>query len=526
MLSWISADGIPHTSGRAFGLVPGLNVVCGPVGSGKSMLFRDCLFLLLAGKVPGARTLAALGDKCRLTASVCAGGKSVTVTRNGAKVAVLEDQDAKTAAAVCERVASFTGIPSSRLFELCYVSGLTLPSTVLTPGNLLNLVRAAAGIGGLQAFGQQVNSALSDAEIELRTLAEHAAVPAADAEPASSALARAETRMAEIRAWLEGNAAAERLSRDVMAASLSAEVRTRLGALEAELGPLASAADAAAVVDSMMNYRFLRDLLAPDIPLAMKPGTKDWGMMKEALPRMTEVYERILAMGPALDADPNRLRGLLSERDRLKSVPVTSEQNREKASRFIAYADRLRAELAELEGQARVCRARMADEARLASMCGRMAGRRAELERAVPRYRQALELLQPGSKLSVERDVVGDLLHGVLGDATAMLNGSGVPGELVYDAASGLRLSRGGAECPAAQLSGGEVSLAALTMRLATDRAFGSSPFLVVDDVTGPLGRLVPAMCDTLAGYAAETGKTIVLITHDPAARGDNILQF
>lgn len=534
MLSWMSADNLAHAGSREFGLVPGLNVVCGPVGSGKTMLLKDCLFLLLTGRIPGNRTLESLGKKFRASVSLRGrDGQTLTVVRSGSSVSVMEDPSVTSAAAACERVAAFAGLPSNRLFDLCYVNGITLPGTVLTSSALLGVVRGTAKTEGLQALGKQVNARYKELQQELDVLALHLSAPD-DTAAAQAAVEAAKQRLSRAETALASTVSGEAISRQVLECPDPEESRKAIKTLRDKLGKLAEDPQAAAKVDGLACYKFLKGLIDADLALAADrypgrsfvPGTEDWDDAMGKMPSLVSAYGEALALGDNLLADPDTLRYLLRQYADVSTRKTTTADNRAKAQAFLDYVAALRQEKAEAMRELDVA-AVLLEKSQQAAVAKRNGqARKDHLEKICARFKQALELLQPSGKHSVEKEIVEALLSQVLLIATDLLNRCGIDGIMEYSADEGLTLRRGDSRCPSNELSGGELVAVALSLRLVLGLCSEKPPFLVLDDVTGALGRLVPGVCDMLAEYSADTDTPIVLITHDVSARGDHMIQF
>jgi hypothetical protein len=258
---------------------------------------------------------------------------------------------------------------------------------------------------------------------------------------------------------------------------------------------------------------------------AAKRGLSDEAILS-FLPELAEPLSSARGLAQALKEDPQATRLRLSRLFSIKQQPATSADNRRRTQEYMLAHDRLQAALnaalsEQTASQARLQQAKKAFES--------AAHHRAEAARLAARLSKgelALSILRPGGKFSVEKQMVETMLSTVLEDATRLWEMCGMAGELKYTAEEGMQLLRGAQAVPACELSGGETSLAALTLRLSLTAAVRPVPFMVLDDITGPLGSLTPDVCSMLSVYARETGTDLVLITHDYNARGDCLVAF
>jgi len=522
MLTCMSVEGLDHMPKKDFGFTSGLNVVHGPVGSGKSMVMRDVLFLLLAGKVPGKRKLASLGKKMRLSVGIESGDESLTIYRTGSTVSAMEMPDLTSSSEVTAAVSAFLGVPSSQLVDRCYVSGLTLPASVLTAGSVLSAVRGAIGSAALATFAKDVNAVAIQKKSEADRCLGASEQPAPEGmEHIDNELGEMQTDLAKVKADIEASREGKATSQQVMDCMLNTDVALNIAALLEKLGSWAERADAVDVFENAAGYVFLKRCLDADF---------DLGATMCELEQFTQTcmaYQTGLDLERSESQLPSLMLFNLKQLKYIRELTTTTAENKDNAAKFIAYCRGLDAQANQLESDihSREALRKSADQIRSQKESNR--ARAAELGKQVTTLTTALEFLQPSGPHSVEKRLCEARLAGVMGYASELMQAAGVAGKLRYSADDGLSLERGnGNLCPVAELSGGEVTLAALVLRLSQDLKFSKVPFLILDDITGPLGDLTPGVCDMLIGHAARMKSMIVLPTHDRRARGDNIIAF
>jgi len=522
MLTCMSVEGLDHMPKREFGFTSGLNVVHGPVGSGKSMVLRDVLFLLLAGKVPGKRKLASLGKKMRLSVGMERGDESLTIYRTGSTVSVMERPDLTSSSDVTAAVATFLGVPSSQLVDRCYVSGLTLPASVLTAGSVLSAVRGAIGSAALTAFAKDVNAVAirKKSESDQCLGASVQSVPEG-MENIDNELGGMRADLAKVKADIEASREGKVTSQQVLGCQLDTDVAARIDQMLEHLGAWADRGDARAVLGEASGYMFLKRRV--DMCLHDEVKIEDLKRFSYLL----EAYYDASCLESNGAGNPGELLQALDHLKQCRTMTTTTSENKKNATQFLVYCQKLdsRANLLAADIRGREELRKSADQIRSQKESNRV--RAAELGKQATTLITALEFLQPSGPHSVEKRLCEARLAGVMGYASELMQAAGVAGKLRYSADDGLSLERGnGNLCPVAELSGGEVTLAALVLRLSQDLKFSKVPFLILDDITGPLGDLTSGVCDMLIGHAARMKSMIVLPTHDRRARGDNIIAF
>jgi len=518
MLKQLYARGLSGLPDVSFDFVPGLNVITGPIGSGKTMRTRDILFLLLAGRMPSKRTNDCLGKKSQMGVTLDNDLQTMSILRSGASVRLLEDQTVSGSGPIKERVAMMTGIPATDLAELCYCSGMKLQANMQLSSSFLSTMRAAIG-SSTSRFSDLVSSEVSSVRGRLAVEAQRSLAVPVDLEDLRMQVAKADEARAAAEAELAAAGESEAVCRAVLSARLASDVEEQIRDLEKILKPVLalSEKEVCRLVDEASLYG-MAGQIASEIEAYIGSGR-----MLEASPTLARLLEQAGRYAEAVKAGApiKELRGLLDEYRGLAVAPVVSRSDKDKAETYLRYVDDLRNAAG---AAADACRNLMA-ALTLAERAeaGRTAG--AEETDRLSSYLARLELLQdcvlPSGMQSVEKQLVETVSSGVLGAATDYLCLCGMHAEMQYDTTVGITLVRSDGPVKAQELSEGETMIAALCLRLAIAHTLKPIPFLILDDITGSLGIRAAAVTDMLRVFAHEHSLPIVLNTQEIRVTGD-----
>lgn len=514
MLEYLSASGLNGVKDMSLGFDPRVTAVLGPVGAGKTMLLRDVLFLLLTGKIPGKRTLDSLGRKMRALCALVKPGQSLCLSRVNGKTTVLEDGGISGVAAVAQRISEFTGVPTSSMYDLCYCNGITLPSTLLTSGALLSLVRSALG-SGVQTAGKLVGAELSSAKGAVDALQRISGQPV-DIQKLEAEYNQLQERIAQREAQLRESAVYAEVAMHVVQCPTDEELAEQIQQATQFLGGYAAMPEDVfqRSVFQLPVRQFAADCLAQ-----ATSNAGDISLIRRWMPMLGETADL-----PVSDVTPAQLCAARARLQTLLDTESTPAANKEAAERYLEWHDGLRFESSRCQGELATVRSQL-------EIAQHAAAERNQIEADIQHLRQyaglletLLDYFQPSGKYSIEKQVIENLFSGLLRTATDLLETSGIVGELKYSAEDGLYLARR-ENIPVDELSGGELTLAALTVRLAVTEHLKPVPLLILDDATGPLGKLLPACCYMLEQWSTRTGTQVIVITHDTHVHANHICE-
>ncbi len=468
---------------------PGLNVITGETGAGKTILMR-ALGLLL-GDRGGADLLRAGADEAEVEALFS--GPAVT-----AALGVADDEatirrvitPARQRAYVNDRL-----VTAARLGEigehLVHVYGQHEHHTLVRPETQRALLDAAGDLGAPVAAMTAAYATLVEAEERLRAARDGAAGLAMRRE-----LVRQQVEELASAALRDGEVVELRREREI----LRHAERLRTAAAEAEHALYAG--DAAVVETVSMHAGRLATLAAIDPELGEAARLLD-----EARPALEEAALRLAARARAIAADPERLEQV---EERLALAQRLARKLGCEVGDLSERQARLARELAVLEGDGADPAALEQDATRALAEAWRAAdalsaGRRRAAALLGKRITGGLhELALAGAELSISLEPLG-------GDRDRASLGASGAERVVFL----FKPNRGEPPRPLARIaSGGELSRVMLALKAAT--AGGSDvPTLVFDEVDAGIGGAVAEVVGRKLRQLAR-GRQVLCITHLP----------
>jgi len=485
----------------------GLTLLQGPMGCGKSMLVRDTLLLLTAGKIPGKRTVSSLGE--RVSAGVTLeldDGEVWPILRQGTKVSVMGQDGLSSAGAVTGALASKTGMSPKDLAESVYKTDEDVRNLLLSSKKLLDFANAAAGLswfastaGALSNEASRLEPAPVLDDENRRQLEVHKNNLEADLRRFSQRLeklSQAISRMAPHQQYCEGLA-------NSSTPDQVEQVKQQARAFLAEQG-LAGKTE-------YLTPLYPGPVLAFAAEVAKELGNNQ-GVVEQSTSLKKAVIQGNHASGPVLQA--------LDTLTRADSVQTASAKDITDAVSWLKVLNEYREEVNSLTGQVRSVNTELADiQTRLAAdLQGRNGKERAKYNRAMELYSL---FLRNKADASLQDVATGWVVGRVLGTATYLLQRV-IPEACLRQSVDGsVKTSIDGRDIPAEQLSNGQILVCALALQLGIMAVFGTAvPFLVLDDITGACGDKAQNVVTMLQEAAEKVVKRqIVLLTSDRQLR-------
>ena len=508
------SDHIPATS-MVFS--PEFNVVSGHVRQGKTMLLRDVLFLLLSGKIPGKRTLSSLGGAFSADCTLVKGAETLSITRSGSKVSILEDRSCSGATAVREKVAAFTGIQSTALSDLCYCSGVTLPGDICSDGALLKLMRSVIGDGPSMLL-REVNRELGALRIP-----EIPATYTQSQETLDREIDAIQAQLTRGQENLQAWAKALNISRSVMDTPLRTDVERRMADIDGRLK------GAGVLGDKLRTYREA-SVVSNYAMSIMEQYTALGGDAEYAAATLPDLVSKgglakeVQSILSGAGISPTDATALLQERKVLEGQAVTDEQARKDAGAWLQLERDTQQSISMLQAQL----SEKAAYKRLAQESAQASADVMQMRRDIIHLQSRLDLLRscllPSGEFSVERELTELYLRDVLSTASGLLCTAGIPLGVTFTAENGMRVNHAAGELGMSELSGSETLMTALCLRLAVSIHLKKSPFLVMDDITGPVGHMVQDLCSMLAYCSHRYRMQLILISADPRVCAENVM--
>lgn len=489
---------------------PGLTLVQGSMGCGKSMLVRDTLLLLLSGSVPGKRKLDSLGEK--LSAGVTLemdDGTGWPILRQGRKISVLGQDGLDSASTVTGALASRTGLKPSDLAESVYKTDEDIRALLLSSKRMLDFVKAAAGLLWFGTTASGLGSEVSRlepkeilSEEDRRQLEVRQAQLEAD-------IRRRTTQLQQLEHALERMLPNEAYCRELANRQTPENVEKTRAQAEKLLGEQNLDKSISAWLTPLYDGSILQFASRVAAELAEKNVTTS-----SSVSLQRAVLQSKYARGPVLQA--------LDTLTRLDSIQTATAKDITDAINWLKVLDDYRRKTQELQTQLKQDNMAAGDiRARLqADLNNQNNTNREKYEKAKRLQAQFLRNQSDASLQDVARSwVVGR----VLGTSTYLLQ------RVLHDAClkqapdGSIKTSIGGTEIPAEQLSNGQILVCALSLQLGILAVFGTRvPFLVLDDITGACGDRAQDVVTMLQDASRNIlKKQIVLLTSDRLLRAD-----
>ena len=518
MLHNVSISGDKQLPSTSLYFSPTFSAVIADVRTGKSMLMRDILFQMLAGRAPGKRTSGDLGKKYTAACTMVNGDASLSVLKVKGALSIPEQPNVKGAAAVKQAVEQFTGIPSANLASICYATGITLPGDICTDGALLRMLRASLGDGPARM--------LKDVNAQISMLREPDLPPMPD-EDKKSLIARQVEAQAKLdikRSQLEENRETLDMCHTLSTRPRAADVQAQIAKYEASTK--AAGSMRSSLMDYVQNKRLYEFAAQVRDEFERRGGQQE--ILTQYLPVVWQYSEVVRAIKD-MASDNLSVEKLLADMtalDKLRAAQTLSDEEYKHVHSWFEWEKASQNEIQEWTRAKIQAETKLQEWERYEASADKIMAERSRVRHLRERLELVRSCLLPSGEFSIEKQANEQVMQNLLGFANYLLCTAGFRMAVQYSAEHGLAVTHERGTFSAAALSGSEVMMTSIALRLAKSVMLDHAPFLILDDVTGPLGAHVPDLCTMLRYCSAITGMQIILLSADPRVSAETVLDL